>query len=355
MTKHQWSTADVAQLRAMTQARRTAAEIAATMGLGVSQVQNALARFGIGVVRGTRRPLDAAVVDVVMGDVDQIPDWLDKLRPVQLPAPKPAKVLKTASNFTLVAGDFHFPQQCDATVSVFLETVRQLRPKRVILNGDTVDLLAVSKYPKDQRYTWDLRAEVTAFHDFLHRLMSIGNAWGMTVTETEANHSGNGTASRWHRYLSDRVPVLYGHPKAQELLNYQTWFYPEWCPITLADHVMIADDLLVIHGELVRKFGGYSAKGHAEKWQSSVMHNHTHRIGQSFLRIPAVGTRGEGVRRSFEIGCMCDLTPSYVTAPDWSNGFAIIAHDAEDYGVELVNVSRGQAVVAALGQTVKAA
>jgi hypothetical protein len=54
---------------------------------------------------------------------------------------------------------------------------------------------------------------------------------------------------------------------------------------------------------------------------------------------------------------MCSLQPSYVSAPDWGNGFAIIAHDeAEtDYGVELVTIQRGQAVVAALGQTVRAA
>lgn len=54
---------------------------------------------------------------------------------------------------------------------------------------------------------------------------------------------------------------------------------------------------------------------------------------------------------------MCNLNPSYATAPNWTNGFAIIAHDADelDYGVELVNIQRGQAVVASLGQTVRAA
>lgn len=288
---------------------------------------------------------------------DPIPDWLDKLRPVQLPAPEPATALVVPGDFTLVAGDFHFPQHCERSVAVFLETVRQLKPRRVILNGDTVDLLAVSRYPKDQRHTWDLRQEVTAFHAFLHQLMSIGKAWGLVVLETEANHSGNGTASRWHRYLSDRVPVLYGHPEAQRMLDYRTWFYPEWCPIELVESVVIADDLLVLHGDLVRKSGAYSARGHMEKWQSSVMHSHTHRIGQSVRRIPAVGTRLDGLQRAYEIGCMCSLTPSYVSAPDWANGFAIVSHDAdeEEYGVELVTIQRGRAVVSALGQTVQAA
>ena len=178
----------------------------------------------------------------------------------------------------------------------------------------------------------------------------------MDIVETEANHSGNGTASRWHRYLSDRVPVLYGHPKAEELLRYETWFYPEWCPIRLADHVLVADELLVLHGDMVRKHAAYSARGHAEKWHSSVMHSHTHRMGSSLERIPAVGYRGEQVRRAYEIGCMCDLNPSYVSAPNWTNGFAIIAHGDEPgvYGVELVNVANNKASIAALGKTILA-
>jgi hypothetical protein len=319
----------------------------------MASVQNKVTIMQCGTVNAIKhnpRALDAAI------DIDsKIPEWLDALRPVALPAPQRTKATVSASNLTMVAGDFHFPQQCDESIAVFLETVRQLKPARVILNGDTVDLLAVSKYPKDQRHNWQLREEVTAFHEFLHRLMAIGNAWGLRVIETEANHSGNGTASRWHRYLSDRVPVLYGHPKAQELLSYETWFYPEWCPISLVESVVIADDLLVLHGDIVRKHAAYSARGHAEKWHSSVMHSHTHRMGSSMERIPSVGNRVEGVRRAYEIGCMCNVNPTYASAPNWTNGFAIIAEDAADYGVELVSINAGQAVVTTLGQTVKAA
>jgi hypothetical protein len=54
---------------------------------------------------------------------------------------------------------------------------------------------------------------------------------------------------------------------------------------------------------------------------------------------------------------MCNLNPSYASAPNWTNGFAIIAHDADEagYGVELVSIASGAANVVALGQTVRAA
>ncbi len=355
-----WTDDEVNRLTELTEAGCTIAQIAKLMGRSTGSIHNKQEGLQIGVVRNRRpevTPLNKAMFDPSTKiDADKIPEWLDRLRPVALPAPeKPTRTVE-ANGFTLVAGDFHFPAQSNTAVAVLLETIQLLRPQRLILNGDTVDLLAVSRYPKDQRYTWDLRQEVTEFHKFLHLVREISAAWNMDIVETEANHSGNGTASRWHRYLSDRVPVLYGHPKAEELLRYETWFYPEWCPIRLQDHALIADELLVIHGDMVRKHAAYSARGHAEKWHSSVMHSHTHRMGSSLERIPAVGLRPEQVRRAYEIGCMCDLNPSYVSAPNWTNGFAIVSHGEETglYGVELVNVVNGQASIAALGKTVTA-
>jgi len=366
MARTPWSDEQVAQLTALTEKGYTIGEMAHIMGRTLSSIHTKQHSLGIGKIRNQRKEeglspsgrvlIDGEMLHTALDPDAKIPQWLDALRPVQLPAPETPRRTLEPSHFTVVAGDFHFPRHCEASIAILLEVLRQLRPKRLILNGDTVDLLAVSRYPKDQRHTWTLREEVTAFHGFLHQVMSLGQAWGLEIVETEANHSGNGTASRWHRYLSDRVPVLYQHPRAQELLEYQSWFYPAWCPIRLVESVVLADDLLVLHGDLVRKHAAYSARGHAEKWHSSVMHSHTHRMGASLERIPAVGGRPEMVRKAFEIGCMCNLNPSYVSVPNWTNGFAIVSTSADEtaYGVELVSVSGRQAVVATLGQTVRA-
>lgn len=361
-----WSPSELDTLRTACHDGKTGTQIHAEYFSyrSLKSVQEKIKHSGWGLLEiarreGLRLPDPTADCSPYRPDVDHdpVPEWLEKLRPVALPAPTPSQTHQEPGDFTLVASDFHFPQHCPKSIAILLETIRQLRPRRLILNGDTVDLLAVSRYPKDQRHVWTLREEVTAFHEFLHEVLQIGNAWGIQVMETEANHSGNGTASRWHRYLSDRVPHLYSHPEAQRLLDYRSWWYPEWCPIELVESVVIADDLLVIHGDLVRKYGGYSSRGHMEKWQSSVMHGHTHRIGQSVRRLPAMGTRPDTLQRSYETGAMCRLDPSYVSAPDWANGFAIIHHDAHalGYGVELVAIQRGEAAIATLGQTVRAA
>jgi hypothetical protein len=138
------------------------------------------------------------------------------------------------------------------------------------------------------------------------------------------------------------------------VLSYERWFFPTWSSIKLVPEVVIADDLLVIHGDMVRGKGGYTARAHMEKWQSSTLNSHTHRMGSTVRRIPAVGSRIEGVQRSYEIGCACSLSPVYASVPDWTNGFAIVAHDEQSYAVELVSVVGGRASVAALGSSLAA-
>ena len=323
-----------------------------------SQIDSHVYRFK-DRTRATDNPAVAewqARADRAAEDLSRKADIYDWLRPVEV-APPPRQPVTTAPNgYTLVIGDMHFPSHDERTLAIFLQAVEALKPARVVLNGDTVDLLAVSRYPKDARqgFTWKLRDEVTAFHGFLRDLHAVGDAWGMQVVETEANHSGDGSESRWWRYLSDRCPELLGHAEAADILSYQRWFFPKWSTITLAQEVVIADDLLILHGDMVRGKGGYTARAHQEKWLSSTLNSHTHRMGSTIRRVPARGSREEGILRSYEIGCACDLSPCYSRVPDWANGFAVISHDADSYAVELVNVTGGKANVAALGASLAA-
>ena len=303
--------------------------------------------------------MQGAGMDPMAAEGTTASEWLDRLRPVAVPAPpRRAPSVTPTTGLTLVAGDFHFPEQDNAAVGVFLETCRALKPERVILNGDLPDLLAVSKYPKDVRkgHIWSLGDEAAAMHSFLHELERV-LPQGTEIVETEANHSGNGTASRWWRYLSDAAGALVSLPKAEEKLSYQAWWYPEWSRIRLVEDVLIADDLMVLHGDVVRKHAAYSARATMEKWFSSVMHNHTHRQGSGAQRVPSRTGRGEAQLRFYETGCMCKLQPSYASAVNWTQGFAVVQEGGEagSYGVELVTIDRGSAVVNTLGQLVRAA
>lgn len=300
-----------------------------------------------------RKGMEDVAVET-MGTAEKVAAWWEGFAPIRIqPAPR-RSTRQADAGVTVVASDFHFPLQDDAAVGVFLETVRQLKPATVILDGDLPDLLALSRYPKDVRHQWSLRDEAEAFQSFLHALEEVLPK-DATLLELDANHSGDGTESRWWRYLSERVPELMQHPRAAEEMKYQRWWHPDWSRIQMAPEHIIAGELLVTHGTMARKWGGYTAKAHSETYLSSVMHGHTHRQGMHVRRVPAIGTRGEGIIRAYEIGCMCRLEPSYVKSPDWAQGFAVVTHDDTTFAAELVTIGDGVAAVGALGQTVRAA
>lgn len=290
-------------------------------------------------------------VGLLKGDSEGIQRFLEQLAPIHLDKPIKRKIGVSSTDYVVVAGDFHFPLQCDNTVDILLKVIEEVQPKAVILNGDTVDLLAVSKYPKDIRKSYTLLEEREAYHNFLDRLLSVTGE-DTVIYETSANHSGNGVEGRWWRYISANLGDLSSLPELKDTLSYQNVFLgPYQDHVEYVDYVQLTDNFVVLHGDVVRKNGGYSARGMFDKWHMSLMHNHTHRFGMTAQRVPALGNRPNKQYYAWENGCMCDLDPVYASATNWQAGFSIIALDGDSFGVEPVMVNDGVATVASLGKT----
>jgi hypothetical protein len=278
-------------------------------------------------------------------------DFLKNLAPIHCKSEtkKPKSYL---TDYCVIIGDTHFPCQHKPTIDIFFETIRELQPRTIILNGDTLDMFAISKYPKDIRTNYSLLDERVEYHKFISELISISN--GAQILETNANHSGNDLSGRWFRYLSDRIGELACLPDVIEKLSYSNVFLGKYkSDVKLVDYVELTDNLIVLHGDIVRKNGGGSAYAHMDKWMTSIIHNHTHRFGSTAKRIPAIGSRKDSQIFAWENGCACDLSPIYGSAPNWQNGFCIVSLDGSNYGLEQVTVENNSATISTLGSTYK--
>jgi hypothetical protein len=286
---------------------------------------------------------------------DEIYAFLKQLAPIKYPAPKVSPVRKEGNKIAVVIGDTHFGMEDWNTLNIFFEVVRQLQPEKIILNGDTLDMLAISKYPKDPRHYYDLQTETDQYHKFLKILHDITEPWDAEILETNANHSGNDQDGRLWRYLSEKIPPLAGMPRVQELLKFENIFYPQadWCRVKLVDEVILPTNFIVRHGTVVRKNGGMSARGEFEKTYSSTLTNHVHRLGSTMQRQPAVGNRPEEIFFNYENGCACDLNPPYVQNANWQHGFSIVNYTDDTIGVEQVLVTGNKANVCSLGKTLR--
>lgn len=283
---------------------------------------------------------------------DDVFEFLEQLAPIKI-SPKYETPTKTDLNdYAVVGSDFHFGCHDPRAIDIFLETIFQLKPNTIVLNGDTMDFLAISKYPKDLKNNWSLQKEREEYHAFLYELINVSG--GAKIYETHSNHSGQSIGGRWRRYLSDRLGELSSLPEITDILSYENVFMGEFKD--QVEHVDFVDlnGLVVTHGTTVRKNGGYSARGEIDKWGASILHGHTHRIGSSCQRIPAIGNRPERQLYGFEGGCLCSLDAAYGTAMNWQQGFNIVGLSKDTFSVEQVMINSGKANIATLGKTIQA-
>jgi hypothetical protein len=281
---------------------------------------------------------------------EEIMEFLSQLAPINVNsgyAVSPSNL----NDYAVVGSDFHFGCHDEAAINIFLYTIEELKPKTIVLNGDTMDMLAISRYPKDIKKQWSLQDERIAYHEFLDNLIAVSG--GAKIYETVSNHSGQSIDGRWRRYLSERLGELACLPDISDKLSYQNVFmggYQEH-----VEHVDYVDlnGLIVTHGTTVRGVGGASARGEIDKWGTSIMHGHTHRIGQTLKRIPAIGNRGEKQIVGIESGCLCSLDAAYGVAMNWNAGFGIVALGDESFGYEQVLINNGIANISTLGQTIR--
>ena len=281
---------------------------------------------------------------------DEVFAFLEQLAPIKVDSLNNNSVSYGLNEYAVVGSDFHFGCHDESAINIFLETIAELQPRTIVLNGDTMDMLAISKYPKDIKKHWSLLDERKAYHQFLDDLISISN--GAKIYETVSNHSGQSIDGRWRRYLSDRLGELGCLPEITDRLSYQNVFMGDYQ--NRVEHVDYVDlnGLIVTHGTTVRGAGGASAKGEIEKWHTSILHGHTHRIGSSCKRIPAFGNRPDKQIYGFEGGALCSLDAVYSSTCNWQQGFNIIALNDDSFGVEQVMINSGVANISTLGKTI---
>jgi hypothetical protein len=228
--------------------------------------------------------------DAALAEVEHNKKLYDWLRPVELSPLERPRAKARATSAWIVSSDHHWGCHDERAEAILLQAIEAVRPRGYVLNGDGADLLALSKYPKDARRgkSWELREEQHAAKSWWRSVGSLMQQWDGALYETEANHSGNQIASRWRRWLNENASALFQLDGFEEDCTYQRYFHHPDVPVAMVEEVVIAGEMRVRHGELVRKHGGYSARAHGDKYQTSVMHGHTHRIGSSIKRRPGI-------------------------------------------------------------------
>ena len=206
----------------------------------------------------------------------------------------------------VVLNDLQIPWQDKPVLDLVLAFIKDLKPHGVILNGDVVDCYELSEFDKDPLKPWHLDREMREAWLLLDAL----TPWTKERWWLGGNHEDRLRRTIWKNPKFARLSAL----RFEELFRIKDNGF-NWKPY---GGVVKLGRLLVTHGSLVLKHSGWSGRAHYDKYGSSVLVGHTHRLGIYYR------TNAKGIHAAYENGCLCKLNPEYVQYPDWQQGFSVV-------------------------------
>jgi len=239
-------------------------------------------------------------------------------------APKYKKVL--------FVPDIHAPYHDNKAINAMLAYAKWFKPDVVIYLGDLVDFYAVSSFVKDPIRRVQLQKEIDSAVDVLKRIDAVCN--GSVKYFLRGNHE-----ARLQKYLWTQAAELSGlrDLKLEKLLKFD-----ELGIKYKKDGRMKFRGMILKHGDIVRKFSAYTAKGEFESSGISGVSCHTHRLA----RYTQTNEAGDFIW--MECGCLCKLNAEYMNGktPNWQQGFGVgyYKEGSRRFHLEIVPIIKGKAM-----------
>ena len=183
--------------------------------------------------------------------------------------------------------DFHVPFHDDKAIDVALKFVKYLHPYRIVLH-ELLDWYSLSRFDKDPNRKLDLNKDKKLTVEYLRRIRDMFPK--TKIVMLQGNH--------------DKRLIKYLRIHAEELHNLDELKIQSLLKLDELDIEYRTDysfrGVLFKHGEIVRKYSGYTARAELEKEGVSGCSGHTHRMGAHYQTL-----RG-GKYVWLETGCLCD-------------------------------------------------
>lgn len=198
-----------------------------------------------------------------------------------------------------------------------LQIVRDFQPDIRIAGSDGMDFYSISKFDHDPE-----RLKEGKLQREIDKWAAGQREWTSACPTAHVffiigNHEDRLRKYIWkHPELSDlkalKLPNILG---LDELGIYWEWEKKELANLELVLH----DRLVVKHGDLIRKYSAYTAKGELENenYAISTLTGHSHRGGTHYA------TTRKGVIVAQEGFCLCNLEPEYMRHPNWQQGLVL--------------------------------
>ncbi len=231
----------------------------------------------------------------------------------------------------LLIPDIHAPYQNDAALSSLISFSKWWKPDKIFIMGDLVDFYAISRFTKDPERALKLQDEIDVAYETLKQIRNANP--NTPIVLIRGNHE-----YRLQKYLWSEAKELSSlrDLTVENLLNLKSLNIKYESTGRLKHRGVIFK-----HGDVVRKFAGYSAKGEFEKSGMSGVSGHTHRAATYYHN------NASGNYIWMECGCLCRLDAEYMEGetPNWQTGWGVgyFKTNSERYFLEFIPFVGGKA------------
>lgn len=233
-------------------------------------------------------------------------------------------VVPKGNNRILLLSDIHVPYHNIEALTHALNYAKEKKANAVILNGDTLDCYALSRYEKDPRKR-GFAEELEACRQLL---AVIQRELQCPIYFKLGNHE-----ERYEAYLRTKAPELLG---TSEFTLDSLLRFAEYGVTLIQDKRIIkAGKLNILHGH---EFGRSvfspvnPARGYYMRAKASVICGHNHQTSEH-----SENNLEGRVVTTWSTGCLCELRPMYMPINKWNHGFAFVTV-SEDGGFEVDNL-----------------
>jgi len=233
----------------------------------------------------------------------------------------------------LFISDIHCPYHDTKSVSALCSFSKWYKPDTLVFLGDVIDFYAISHFVKDPKRALELQREIDVTKQVLKQITAT-----VPKKVKKIMIAGNHEA-RLQKFLWTRAAELSGLDGLElaNLLGLNDLGIKYYRNGRLKYKGMIFK-----HGDIVRKYAGYTARGEFDSSGMSGVSVHTHRLSQYYY------TSESGEYLWTEAGCLCKLDQEYLRGktPNWQPGFAIGYYKtgSQRFHVDVVPIVKGKAM-----------
>ncbi len=222
--------------------------------------------------------------------------------------------------------DIHCPFQDNRALEVLYSFMDWYKPDTIFIMGDVLDCYAISRFTKDPNGELKFQEELDEATNILRKIRH--KAKKAKIYLLRGNHE-----LRVQKFLWTNAKALSGlHAlEVESLLGLHKLDIEYIREGSLRYH-----GLMIKHGNIVRKFSGYTAKGEFEDNGCSGVSGHSHRL--SIYR----QTNSGGEYIWVEAGHLCNPKQEYLEGKvaNWQQGWALgwFKKNSKRYHLETVNL-----------------